>query len=282
MKVFRILILLCLLILTGCATQKPAPVRPETAGPARIETSRPELGPVEIPGEDEFTFLDDYDPLERINRHIYRFNLIVDDKVLTPVVNVYKAVLPGFVRQRISNFFSNIADVPVAVNSLLQIKPKKAGKVLGRFLVNSTIGIAGLWDPATGMGLIKYHEDFGQTLGYYGIGPGPYIVLPILGPSTLRDTTGRVVDAFGETVFVGIVEIDPLTDFTLSVIDGLELRASLPFSYGDFDSPFEYELVRAFYLDVRNLLINDGIYVDPPAPGRRPPLKPVVPPPAPE
>ncbi len=239
------------LLLAGCAAQNPnTPVlSPSTPGLAGTEPA------------DHLAFLDAYDPMEPLNRRIYMFNMVVDNNFIEPVIRTYKKVIPVFVRDRISNFFSNIGDLPVMVNCLLQAKSEKAGNVLGRMMVNTTVGILGLWDPATGMGLIKYNEDFGQTLAVYGVRPGPYIVLPILGPSTLRDTAGLVTDSFNKTVAVGLMDIDTLTDFTLTTVDGLETRASLPFSYGDFDSSFEYEMVRTLYLDMRSLLVHDGEFV---------------------
>ncbi len=210
----------------------------------------------------DLAFLDAYDPLESMNRRIYRFNTVVDNHVIEPVIDFYKGVVPLFVRDRISNFFSNIDDVRVMIHCFLQGKPEKTGKVLARVMVNSTAGILGFWDPATDEGLIKYHEDFGQTLGVYGVPPGFYLIIPILGPSNLRDATGRVADSFGQTLAVDQLNIHPATDLAFTLVDGLQLRASLPFSYGDFDSPFEYEVVRTLYLDLRQLLVNDGEFTE--------------------
>ncbi|GBC59717.1 ABC transporter [Desulfonema ishimotonii] len=234
------------LLLSGCATQQQETFQ---------HSYSTENG-------DHLAFLDVYDPLEPLNRRIYKFNTVVDNNILEPVVRGYKKVVPSFIRTGLSNFFSNIGEIPVMLNCLLQTKSEKSGEVLARFMVNTTAGIFGFWDPATNMGLIKYNEDFGQTLAVYGVPAGPYIVLPILGPSTLRDTTGKVMDNLTKTAFVELAAISSSADLTLSVVDGLTLRASLPFSYGDFDSPFEYDLVRALYIDTRNLLINDGAFVE--------------------
>ncbi len=248
--------LLCssILLLGGCASQSGNVAEYEKdAGRVKIKNGQ---------SGDHLSFLDAYDPFESLNRRIYRFNTVVDDNVLEPVTRAYEKVVPIAVRDRIRNFFSNIGDVLVMGNCLLQGKGEKTGEVLGRLMVNTTVGFFGLWDPATKMGLIKYQEDFGQTLGVYGVNAGPYLILPILGPSTLRDTGGMLADSFSKTLAVGALQIDAATDLALSTVDGLEFRASLPFSYGDFDSPFEYNLVRTLYLDMRELLIHDGSYTE--------------------
>jgi phospholipid-binding lipoprotein MlaA len=243
---------LLLIILSGCAAHTRTTANPNPADDKGISGFE----------RQDLAFLDAYDPFESLNRRIYRFNTVVDNKIIEPIVDLYKGVVPVVVRDRISNFFSNIDDVRVMIHCFLQAKPEKTGKVLGRVMVNSTIGILGLWDPATGEGLIKYYEDFGQTLGVYGVKPGFYLVIPILGPSNLRDATGRMVDSFGQTIIVDQLNIPAATDLTFTVVDGLQLRASLPFSYGDFDSPFEYEVVRTLYLDLRELLVNDGEFTE--------------------
>lgn len=135
-----------------------------------------------------------YDPLEPINRGIFKFNDTVDKAVLKPVAQGYEAVVPEPVRTSVGNFFSNLDDVIVIANDLLQFKFHKAASDTTRFVFNSTFGVLGLFDVATGWDLPKHDEDFGQTFGYWGIGNGPYLVLPILGPSTLRDTIGRSAD----------------------------------------------------------------------------------------
>lgn len=136
------------------------------------------------------------DPLEPINRGIYHFNDVADHLILKPAAEVYRGVLPQIVRTGVSNFFSNIGDVIVALNNLLQGKFGQAVSDVGRIVVNTTAGLLGLIDVATEIGLEKHHEDFGQTLGYWGLGDGPYLVLPLLGPSNVRDALGLVVDYF--------------------------------------------------------------------------------------
>src|SRR5690606_9659376 len=139
-----------------------------------------------------------YDPWESRTRRACHSNYSFDDWVFLPLVEGYRYVTPGFVRSGVSNFFANLGDVPNLLNSLLQFKGKRSLQTTGRLLVNTTIGIAGLWDPATRIGLPKQSEDFGQTLGFYGVPDGPYLVLPLLGPSNLRDTGGKVFDFAAE------------------------------------------------------------------------------------
>lgn len=172
--------LVCLsLTVSACATSSPGADSPRTQGA----------------GEDTAIEQDNArDPLENFNRSVYRFNEQTDRYVLKPVAKAYQAVVPKPVRKGVSNFFSNLHDPAVMLNNLLQGKPKQAVSDLGRVLVNSTIGIAGLFDVATKMGMEKHNEDFGQTLAVWGVGEGPYLVLPFFGPSNLRDGAALPVD----------------------------------------------------------------------------------------
>jgi phospholipid-binding lipoprotein MlaA len=134
------------------------------------------------------------DPLQGVNRAVYKFNDTADKYVLKPVAQGYQFVVPEFARIGVRNFFSNLNDVTVTVNDLLQGKVRQGGHDALRFTLNTTAGVLGFVDVATRVGLEKHNEDFGQTLGVWGVGPGPYLVLPLLGPSTLRDTVGIVGD----------------------------------------------------------------------------------------
>jgi phospholipid-binding lipoprotein MlaA len=138
---------------------------------------------------------DPSDPWESFNRGTFAVNDAIDGAVLKPVAQGYRAVTPGFLRAGVSNAFSNLGEPVSGVNALLQGKPKDALTTVGRFAVNTVFGIFGLWDVATPMGLEQKDEDFGQTLGVWGAGPGPYVVLPLFGPSSVRDAAGRLVDA---------------------------------------------------------------------------------------
>jgi phospholipid-binding lipoprotein MlaA len=134
------------------------------------------------------------DPLEGLNRGIYKFNDVADRAIIKPVATAYTKVAPTPIRKGISNFFSNLGSITTVLNDLLQLKFSHAFTDAGRFVINSTFGLAGFIDVAGMDNIPKRNEDFGQTLGHWGIGNGPYLVLPFLGPSTVRDTTGLVVD----------------------------------------------------------------------------------------
>ncbi len=141
------------------------------------------------------------DPLEPINRGIFKFNDTVDKAVVKPVAKGYQAVMPAFAKSMVSNFFSNLDDIDVTANDLLQFKLAQGFSDGMRFLVNSTIGVFGLIDVASAGNLKKHNQDFGLTLGKWGIGDGPYLVLPILGPSTLRDTVGLYGDGYASPIY---------------------------------------------------------------------------------
>jgi phospholipid-binding lipoprotein MlaA len=149
------------------------------------------------------------DPLEGLNRGIYKFNDTVDKAALKPVAGAYKAVVPSTIRSGVNNFFSNLGDVVTVINDLLQFKLSKALDDAGRVAINSTFGVAGLVDWASMDGIEKRNEDFGQTLAYWGWKDSAYLVLPFLGPSTLRDTGGLIVDS---AFFDPIYYLDDVSD----------------------------------------------------------------------
>jgi phospholipid-binding lipoprotein MlaA len=186
-----------------------------------------------------------YDPAEGVNKQIYKFNAGLDEYFLLPVVGAYTGVTPKFVRTGVSNFFLNVGEVNNFANSVLQVNPKKAGITLTRFVVNTTAGLLGTIDVATRIGIERQQEDFGKTLAHYGAGTGAYVVLPVLGPSNVRDTIGTIVD-YGTFVFIIPEDIQHTVPY--EVIDyGLQpvnLRYSNDFRYYSSGSPFEYELVR--------------------------------------
>ena len=197
-----------------------------------------------------------HDPLEGFNRRMYRFNGQFDEYVYLPVVNAYQKVTPRFVRTGVSNVFGNLADVPNLANSLAQGKLQKGGRTTARLLLNTTLGIVGLFDVAKAMGLPKEPEDFGQTLGHYGAPAGPYLVLPLLGPSTLRDTTGRVVDWSIEDAAAYLDNRSYMNDNPWAYgLYAIDLRNINGFRYGALDSPFEYDQVRYLYIKLRELQI---------------------------
>ncbi len=218
------------------------------------------------------------DPLEPMNRAIYGFNDGVDTAIIRPVAEGYRAILPAPVRTGVSNVFANINDVLIALNNLLQGKVVNAVSDVGRVLVNTTIGIGGIFDVATNIGLEKHNEDFGQTLGWWGIGDGPYLVIPIRGPSNLRDAVGRFVDQ----------RIDPIT-YVRSMrlrnmlwgLRALNQRADLLDTSKILETAAldQYEFVRDAYLQRRRNLVydgapprekDDGAMTDPPQRARAP------------
>lgn len=201
--------------------------------------------------------LDVHDPLEPWNRRIYHFNQRFDEWVLLPVVDAYQTVTPRFVRSGVSNVFNNIGDIGSLFNSVLQLKGKRSMELTARVMFNSTFGVLGLWDVASRMGLPRHNEDFGQTLGVYGVPPGPYLVLPFLGPSNLRDTTGRVTDflAEGEIDYLGVSEASSHGHPEIYGLRVVDMRYQTRFRYGQLNSPFEYEKVRYVYTKARELQI---------------------------
>lgn len=197
------------------------------------------------------------DPLEGLNRGTFAFNEAADKVVLTPLAKGYQAVTPSFVRSGVSNAFGNVGDVGTAVNNLLQGKPGNAVSDVGRVLVNSTLGILGLYDVATPMGLDKNNEDFGQTLGKWGVPSGPYLVLPLMGPSTLRDAFGRVPDRYaGYSRYVDHIP----TRNVLTATEIINLRAELLATTKTLDeaSLDKYQFLRDAFLQRRLSQVHDG------------------------
>jgi len=253
---------LCLMLLTaflflaGCGT---APVRKEPEIPAKRPVS-------EYVDPDVTYAIDAWDPWEPMNRRIYNFNAIFDNYVFLPVVQAYEFVLPVFVQTGITNFFNNLTEVTNLMNSLLQFKIEKAVNTFGRICINTTVGLGGLIDVATiNDGIPREDEDFGQTLGFYGLGPGPYLVLPILGPSNVRDTAGLAVDSVVYSLMVGqlIAELgmddtyEDILNYSLTAIYAVDKRHNEPFRYFKTGSPFEYDLVRRLFLIKRQFQIDN-------------------------
>jgi phospholipid-binding lipoprotein MlaA len=167
---------------------------------------------------------DPRDPWEGLNRKTFEFNDQLDKAVLKPVATGYEKVVPGFAREGVSNFFNNVEDVATSLNNVLQGKVKEGASDAGRVVVNSVFGIFGLWDIATPLGLEKHYEDFGQTLGWWGVEPGPYFVIPLLGPSTARDAPAKLVDP--QWYYPKLLKNDSLY-WTLWGLDKIQQRAYL-------------------------------------------------------
>ena len=198
------------------------------------------------------------DPYEERNRAVWEFNRSIDKALLKPVAEGYQYITPDPVETGVSNFFDNIGEISNIVNALLQAKFGDAGKSTGRFLINSTIGIAGLLDPATEMGIEEQDEDFGQTLAVWGFESGPFLMLPLIGPSNARDGIGFAVDSFG--VYSPYDSLnDSQTEWTLRSLWLIDTRAQLlPLEEQLEEALDEYLMVRDAYLQRREFLICDG------------------------
>lgn len=197
----------------------------------------------------------DNDPWEGFNRRMYYFNAKADEYVMLPVVSGYEYITPEFMQTGVNNFFSNLGEIGTFLNSVLQLKGERAVTTAFRFVTNSTIGIFGLFDPATSMGVYKEREDFGQTLGYWGVGDGPYLVLPLLGPSSVRDGFGLLVDTMVYNELVDEMGLKSEEELAMMLIRSINARKQIPFRYYATGSAFEYELIRFLYFRARNLQI---------------------------
>ncbi len=200
------------------------------------------------------------DPFEGFNRTMFAFNETLDDAVMRPAARAYEAAVPEVVRSMVSNFFANLGDLGTAANQLLQGKPLLAGSDLLRFVINSVIGFGGVADVATELGLERNREDFGQTLGRWGIASGPYLVLPVFGPSSVRDGVGLLVDWRTELINEAG---SPGRENNARLLRALDTRASLLKATGVIEGAAldKYLFVRDGYLQRRRNLVWDG---DPP------------------
>jgi phospholipid-binding lipoprotein MlaA len=199
---------------------------------------------------------DPRDPFEGFNRASYKFNDALDRAVLKPTAKGYKAIAPQFVETGVSNFFSNLGQTTVIVNDLLQAKFKPALNDTGRFLLNTTVGIGGLFDPASKAGLDRNDEDFGQTLGKWGVPSGPYLMVPFFGPSTVRDGFGSGVDVFTDPVHY--VERDAWR-YSLQGMNLIDARARrLPLEDTLNQTFDKYGFIRNAYLQQREYQVTDG------------------------
>jgi phospholipid-binding lipoprotein MlaA len=210
---------------------------------------------------------DPSDPFESYNRSMNSFNSSVDSYVLKPVAKGYDAITPSLVQKGVGNFFSNLDDVLVIFNDLFQFKFVHLASDTGRFLVNSTIGLFGLIDWASDIGLEKHNEDFGQTLGYWGVSSGPYLILPFFGPSTVRDAGGRLADSSYLDPINNEVEEqwiypsrDGNTTIGLTIVKVVDIRTGLLKAESVLNEaaldPYIY--VREAFLQRRNNLVHDG------------------------
>lgn len=200
----------------------------------------------------------DSDPLMIINRPVHKFNRALDTYIIKPVAVSYDNVVPDVAKRGVTNFFNNLDDLNVVVNDILQLKISSAVHDSGRLVLNSTVGVAGLIDVASDVGLYKNNEDFGQTLGYWGVGPGPYLEIPVLGSFTLRDAVGFFPDRMMNPVWWIDDDLSRRTMYSLEAIDArTSLLAAEEMITGD-----EYIFIRDAYLQRREYLVNDGVVYD--------------------
>jgi phospholipid-binding lipoprotein MlaA len=212
-----------------------------------------------------------YDPLERLNRFTYRFNARFDEHVFLPVANGYRRV-PGPIRAGVHNFFRNLLEVTSTINYGLQWRLGSGARSLGRFVINSTIGIGGLLDVATKLKLSNEQTGFSATLSTWGVHPGPYLVIPLLGPSTFRDGFGFLAD-YGIEYGVNVANLyRGNKTYPLGVVNAIDQRAAIDFRYYGSGSPFEYETIRFLYVH-RDLIQDEALR----ARGRRKPQNPAAP-----
>jgi phospholipid-binding lipoprotein MlaA len=200
---------------------------------------------------------DPRDPFEPLNRGVYRFNEKVDEAIARPVATAYRKVVPDEIRNRVRNFFANLADPFIGINNFLQGKFEDGVGDWARFAFNSTIGLFGIHDVASEMGLEKHNEDFGQTFGRWGVGPGPYLVLPILGSSTLRDGVGTGLDLYTDP----LTEVRPYhLEYALVGLRLTQTRADLLDASRILEEAAldKYTFQRDAYLQRRRSLIYDG------------------------
>ena len=200
---------------------------------------------------------DPRDPFEGMNRSIYSFNEAIDQSIMDNLSRFYQAITPTFIDQGITNFFSNINEIVVIINDILQFKFAQAFSDIGRLVVNSTLGIGGFFDVASDNGIPKHNEDFGQTLATWGFGAGPYLVIPMLGPSTVRDATGYVaattlvspLSYINNTAqYAGVLALN-YVDFKADLLTAESLIAEAALD--------EYEFTKNAYFNYRDNLIND-------------------------
>ncbi len=194
------------------------------------------------------------DPFEDINRVVFNISDSLDEAILRPTAEIYSEYTPLFVKDSVTNFFSNIAEIDTVINQLLQGKPKLAAQDSLRFLINTTIGVGGIFDVASRMGFERHDEDFGQTLGYWGVSSGAYVFIPFVGPSTVRDVFGIPLSWYVSGSFA--IE-DEKTKIVFSSLDVIETRerilAAENLIIGD-----KYEFVKDVYLQSREHSVQDG------------------------
>jgi phospholipid-binding lipoprotein MlaA len=230
---------------------------PSAAGPAQESQEAP---PLVMPADAPPMYT--YDPWERLNRFTYRFNARFDEAIFLPVADTYRRA-PRPIRAGIHNFFGNLAEIDSVINYTLQWRLKFGLRSLTRLAINSTIGIGGLFDVATKLKLPGAPTGFATTLAKWGMHPGPYLVIPLLGPSTLRDGVGFLAD-YGAEYGINVAGLyRGGASWGLGTVNAIDQRANIDFRYYSSGSPFEYETIRFLYVR-RRLIEDEGLRVKEP------------------
>ncbi len=197
------------------------------------------------------------DPFEDVNRATHEFNEVFDSNIFEPISRAYLNYIPDFAQQRVSDFFDNLRDISTLGNQILQFKPAESATTFGRVLVNSTVGLGGLFDVASDISLTTENEDFGQTMAVWGVDQGPYVNLPFLGPSTIRDSIGIYVDTNSPTNLIS--KMDNIGFMSASAMNAIDQRVELLPVTEIFDrSDDPYIAIRSSYLQKRKFDIFDG------------------------
>ncbi|WP_300380534.1 VacJ family lipoprotein [Henriciella sp.] len=209
-----------------------------------------------------------YDPWEGWNRGVYQFNETVDKAAIGPVADAYRVATPGFFREGVHNFLTNLRQPVVFANTILQGNANASGETFGRFLINSTAGVAGVFDVASTLGVAEHDEDFGQTLGVWGVDEGPFLILPLMGPSNLRDTFGLGVDnAFDPLNYIEYEDpdLDDQIGVGRAIIGAISTRARLDEQIETLRSqPEPYIALRRTYTSQRRAAVRNGEIEDDP------------------
>jgi phospholipid-binding lipoprotein MlaA len=278
-----------LALLAACAgpvlhdgAERPRPDRSVQLAQADVESDALEeegnFGDL-FPSDDSLALEEDFDPFEIVNRFVFAINEAIDFAVLQPVATTYEFILPQVVRDSVRNVTRNLKAPVIFLNEMWQGQEERASTTFVRFLINSTLGLAGLFDVAGSWGYAYHEEDFGQTLGSYGAGPGPYLVLPLFGPSTLRDAIGLGVDTLLDPwpYVLDAAEVEKDKEILLGrrIAAGVDLRARNLDTVADLkrDSVDFYARIRSLYLQNRRALIDDRADTDSETGGDAPSLE---------
>lgn len=251
----KLFILVLVLIFSGCSN-----IKENTAiNNKKIENISNHLG--EKSGTLDEYFGANEDPWEAFNRRMYYFNYNVDKYALLPIVRTYKFITPVFIQDRVTNFFRNIKGINTTANSLAQFKGRKAMRSIARFAINTIFGLGGIFDVATKMGMPKPYEDFGLTLAHYGVPRGPYLILPLLGPSYLRDAFGIGMESFTTKAADPYrhMELFKINSAPVTALSSIDKRKNVKFEYYGTNSPFEYEYIRFLWSRYRKLQEETGV-----------------------